>query len=87
MGRTRKVTSVATGGLVHYRTANERTARYTKKIYELEKRQAPGKQASAAENIEALQQTKLGRVALALFLGVFVLVVLYVVVYVIVQSV
>jgi DeoR/GlpR family transcriptional regulator of sugar metabolism len=40
MGLARKAFSIATGGVVHYRSANQQTAHYAKKSYELQKQQA-----------------------------------------------
>ena len=40
MGLARKEFSIATGGVVHYRSANQQTAHYAKKSYELQKQQA-----------------------------------------------
>ena len=43
MGLTRKATSVSTLGAVKFRTPNQKTARYTKKLHKLEQeRNAPG---------------------------------------------
>jgi hypothetical protein len=46
MGLARKAVSMATGGVVHYPSANHQTAHYAKKAYELQKQQA--RHASAA---------------------------------------
>jgi hypothetical protein len=45
MGLARKAFSIATGGMVRYRSANQQTAHYAKKSYELQRKQA--RQASA----------------------------------------
>jgi hypothetical protein len=46
MGIIRKATSVSKGGMVHYRTANQKTARYAKKSHQLEKRATQGNKPS-----------------------------------------
>ena len=48
MGIIRRATSLSTGGMVHYRTANKQTSRYAKKSYQLEKRAAQRKEPSVS---------------------------------------
>jgi hypothetical protein len=40
MGLARKAFSIATGGVVRYRSANQQTAHYAKKSYELQRKRA-----------------------------------------------
>lgn len=70
--------------MVHYRTANQQTARNTKKIYQLQKAQT---RPSRGDTMADLQQTKIGRAFLYVVFGAFALFMLAVVVLIVASAV
>jgi cell division protein FtsL len=84
MGLFRKATSISTLGAVKYRTPNQRTARYAKKTYQLQKRQS---QPSPAETIQEMSQSRLGRGCLYSMVAVVALFVLIFIVAVVIAAV
>jgi len=63
VGITRKATSISTLGAVHHRTPNQKTARYARKSYQLDKeqaRQVSGRPSDADEAAAAIASVMRG---------------------------
>jgi hypothetical protein len=60
MGITRKDAGISTDGMVHHRSAHQKTARYAKRSYQLEKRATQRKGPSVSLFRWLVERTKKG---------------------------